>query len=382
MRVLIGMPDRDSLGGPAACEPPFVEGLRRQGVEVEEETYVYGDRLTRTRHAERVRRVLGTAGRLRRRLRGGHIDLVHLNTSFDARALLRDAATVGLLGRTRAKIFLKFHGSDADLFKTKDALLRPLVKYLLRRADGVGVLSTEEKKNFAAAGVPGVKLFVVKNVVERADLGPRVASRGDVKEDAASASQALAARLGIRVGVPVILFIARLIPAKGLLDVIRACAILRQRGHEFAVACVGDGPARAEAEGEAARLALGEHVRFCGYVPERETAEFYRGSTMLVFPTYHYEGFPMVIFYSLAAGLPVVTTRIRAAADYLAEPDNCLWVEPRSPDALAERMTFLLERPEARESMGENNRRLAARFGAETVAREYAGVYREIIKGR
>ena len=43
----------------------------------------------------------------------------------------------------------------------------------------------------------------------------------------------------------------------------------------------------------------------------------------------------MVIFNAAAAGLPIITTRIRAAADYLKEPDNCLWVEPRSPDLLA-----------------------------------------------
>ena len=52
MRVLLGMPDRKSLGGPVACEPPFVEGLRRAGVEVAEETYVYGESLSGTAHAQ------------------------------------------------------------------------------------------------------------------------------------------------------------------------------------------------------------------------------------------------------------------------------------------------------------------------------------------
>ena len=97
--------------------------------------------------------------------------------------------------------------------------------------------------------------------------------------------------------------------------------------------CLGDGEAREAAEAQAARLKLNDRVRFFGYVPETQTPEFYAGSTMLLFPTYHYEGFPMVIFKSIAAGLPVITTRIRAAADYLNEPDNCLWVAPQSADA-------------------------------------------------
>ena len=80
------MPDPDSLGGPAACEPPFVAELRKQRVAVEEETYVYGDKLSRTSLNRRVRRVLEAAFRLRRRLKSGSFDLLHLNTSFEARS--------------------------------------------------------------------------------------------------------------------------------------------------------------------------------------------------------------------------------------------------------------------------------------------------------
>jgi glycosyltransferase involved in cell wall biosynthesis len=399
LRVLIGMPDAESLGGPAACEPPFVAELRRQGVDVEEETYVYGDRPGGTPAAERVRRVVGASRRLRARLGAGGFDLLHLNTSFDTKALVRDLFTVTLLPRRAAKIFLKFHGSDAALLNTTNPLLRRAGRALLARADAVGVLSTEERDNFAAAGVPREKLFVVKNVVERADLTPREVGQGGVADDEAGVAsgpggfmpeadggegegagrvQTLNARLGVAEGVPVLLFIARLIPAKGLLDVIRACALLRERGQEFALACVGDGPARAEAEREAERLGLGGRVRFCGLVPERETAEFYRASTMLVFPTYHYEGFPMVVFYSLLAGLPVVTTRIRAAADYLTEPDNCHWVEPRDPSMLAEKIGLLLENTDARARMRSNNLRLAREFAAPAVTGEYVEVYRRV----
>ena len=359
------MPDRESLGGPAACEPPFVEGLRRLGVRVEEETYVYGDKLTATSSARRIRRVVATARRFRRRLKE-NFDLVHLNTSFDTKATLRDALVISVLGRSRTKIFLKFHGSDADLLRTTNPLLRLAGRALLQRADGIGVLSSEEKANFVGAGVDESKVFVVKNVVER-----EFPAQGGT----------LAARYGYEEGRPVLLFIARFIPAKGLLDVIRACRTLRERGHKFVLLCVGDGPARAEAESEVVKLNLSEYVRFCGFVPEAETGKFYAGSTMLVFPTYHYEGFPMVVFYALAAGMPVITTRIRAAADYLREPDNGLWVEPRNPEMLAEKIIHLVNHPETRKLMCESNRRLADRFRAAVVAEEYLDVYRRLVAG-
>ncbi len=365
MRVLMGMPDRNSLGGPAACEPPFVAELRALGAEVAEETYVYGERLGRTTLGQRVARVLRTARLLRRRLRQEQFDIVHLNTSFDKMALLRDAATVRLLPHARAKIFLKFHGSDAALFATNNQALRALVRFVLGRADGIGLLSSEERENFARAGVERRKLFVVKNAVAGADADPRAGAN-------------LRARLGANAETPLLLFIARFIPAKGLADVIRACAILRDEGRAFELLCLGDGEARAAWEAEAARLGLRERVRFFGYVPEAETQEFYAGSTMLLFPTYHYEGFPMVIFKSIAAGLPVVTTRIRAAADYLREPQNCLWVEPKNPQMLAEKIARLLDQPDERAAMRRNNLELARRFTAASVAPEYLEIYNRL----
>jgi glycosyltransferase involved in cell wall biosynthesis len=364
MRLLIGMPDPGSLGGPATCEPPFVAELRKQSVEVEEEAYVYGEKLSRTSLSRRVKRVLASAYRLRRKLRSGSFDLLHLNTAFDPRALLRDVVTLAVLGRQRTRIFIKFHGSDADLFLTSRPLLKMLVHSLLSRADGIGVLSTEEKQNFTGAGWDEKKIFVVKNVVERT-FPARTASFNSQNR--------------LPEGLPTLLFIARFIPAKGLLDVIRACAVLRDQGMRFALLCVGDGPARAAAEAETEKLNLVEHTRFLGLLPEDQTAEFYTNSTMLVFPTYHFEGFPMAVFYAVAAGIPIITTRIRGAADYLVEPSNCLWVEPRNPAMLAEKIAFLLNSSAARSAMGEANRRLARQFSAEVVTREYLQAYQSVI---
>ncbi len=360
------MPDPDSLGGPAACEPPFVAELRKQGTTVDEEIYVYGDKLSRTSSAHRVKRVLAAAFRLKRKLRRGNYDLLHLNSSFDGRALLRDVVTLAIIGR-RTKVFIKFHGSDGDLLKTQHPMMKRFVGRLLTRVEGIGLLSSEEKQNFVSAGWPAHKLFVVKNVVERSFP---------------ARDETFNLRNGVSDQTPTLLFIGRLIPAKGLLDVIAACGILRGRGIPFVLFCVGDGPVRADAEAEVKALALTERVRFIGFVPEEATAEFYANCSLLVFPTYHYEGFPMTVFYAAAAGRPIITTRIRGAADYLKEPDNCLWVEPRNPAMLAEKIGLLLDNPPGRLRMGKANRQLAMEFSAELVAREYVNAYQQVIDPR
>jgi glycosyltransferase involved in cell wall biosynthesis len=365
MRVLMGMPDKNSLGGPAACEPPFVEALKQIGIEVDEEVYVYGDKLTRTSASHRISRVLRAARNLRRRVRATHYDVVHLNTAFDTKAFLRDCVSILFLRPSGSKIFLKLHGSDARLLKTRNPVWSVLYKTIWQRVDGIGVLSSEEKENFVRAGINERKVFVVKNAVRR---------------DLFHSNLNFAQRIKVSESTPVLLFIARFVPTKGLLDVIRACRIVLDKGHTFALLCVGNGPERRRAEDEAARLNLRSQVKFFGYVKEEIAAEFYAGSTMLLFPTYHEEGFPMVVFNSLAAGLPIITTRIRAAADYLREPDNCLWVEPRNPSMLAEKIIYLLLRPDAREKMAQCNAKLAAQFTPDIIAREYAAIYETLIE--
>ena len=365
VRLLVGMTDKGSVGGPAACEPPFVAGLRALGVEVEEEIYAYGDRFSGPSLPKRVSRVLQTARKFRKRLDAERFDVVHLNTSFDTKALLRDVTVIQLLRSAGAKIFLKFHGSDARLLRTRNRALHLLEHRLLKQVDGIGLLSSEEKSYFICAGADERKTFVVKNLVER----------NEEKRTAQFVEE-----INVAPDVPLLLFIARFIPAKGLLDVIRTCSILRERGLKFMLLCVGDGMLRATAEKLVAALELQSHVHFTGYISEEEAKKFYANSTALLFPTYHFEGFPMVIFNAVAAGLPIITTRIRAAADYLHEPDNCLWVEPKNPEMLAAKVVSLLNNSRMREMISSNNRKLAQKFTAREVVPEYLEIYERLIK--
>lgn len=362
MRILLGMPEQGSQGGPAACEPPFVAELQRLGHEVVEEIYAFAQ--ARSSTLRRITRVRKTARTFRELVRSGSFDIVHINTSFDTKALLRDAVVLSCLPSSGPKIFLKFHGSDARLLNTSNPLFRSFGRYLLSRADGIGVLSSEERDNFLDAGVAAKKVFVIKNVVETKAARPDSHFR---------------AKLKLPDQAPLLLFIGRFIEAKGLADVIQACSLLRDRNQDFMLLCVGDGPARAHAESEVNRLGLSSKVRFFGYVSEEKATEFYANSSMLVFPTYHYEGSPMVIFNAAAVGLPIITTRIRAAADYLAEPENCLWVKPRSPGQLAEAIHTLVIGEDERQKMSENNKLLAERFSAAIVTREYLESYRRVL---
>ncbi len=90
----------------------------------------------------------------------------------------------------------------------------------------------------------------------------------------------------------------------------------------------------------------------------------------------------MSIFQAVASGMPIVTTRIRAAADYLEDPKHCLFVPPRDPSALAQALDRLIQSSELRDGMSRRNRELARRFDRRHVAGEFGAIYSQLTGSR
>ena len=133
MKILFGMPAKDSWGGPASSEPPFVEALRKLNPNVTEAVYVFGDKEKPTPFFQRIRRVVQTAFHFRRILKKQNFDIVHLNTAFDLKTILRDSFSLFVMNPRRAKVFMKLHGSEAQDFRETNFFVRFLIKYISRK---------------------------------------------------------------------------------------------------------------------------------------------------------------------------------------------------------------------------------------------------------
>lgn len=362
MKILIGMPAKDSWGGPASSEPPFADALRKLGAEVTEETYVYGDKEKPTPFFERIRRVIKTALIFRKILQKEDFDVIHLNTAFDLKTLLRDTISLRLMKPRRAKVFLKIHGSEAKYLESKNFVVNWLRNDLKKHVDGFGIHTAEEKSNFVKADFDERKLFFVKNAVTIGENLPADFVRAQKEQD--SNFQ--------------LLFVARFIPAKGLIETIRACAILKEKGFPFVLNCIGDGEIRAGAEEESRRLNLTENIKFTGYISESEVTDYFYNSDIFVFPTRHAEGFPNVLFKAVAVGLPIVTTRVRAANDYLGEPENCLFCT-QNPEDIAKKIIKLIADKNLREAMSRNNLEFGKTLLPSAIAQEFLGIYENIL---
>lgn len=357
------MPSKDSWGGPIASEPPFAEALRQAGVDVREEVYVYGDKEKPTPFFERINRVLKTALRFRRILKKESFDLIHLNTALDLKTLLRDTVSIFLMKPRNAKIFLKIHGSESRYLDSGNLAIKFLRNYLNKKAHGIGVHTREEKQNFLRGGFLKDNFYFVKNAVTIAENLPNAFER--IQKEKNQKFE--------------LLFVSRFIRAKGLIETIRACAILRDQGYNFVLNCLGDGEMREAAEREVARLDLRNQVNFTGYIPESKVTEYFFKSDIFVFPTSHAEGFPNVLFKAVAVGLPVVTTKVRASADYLSEPENCLY-STQEPENIAKKIIELIENKILRETMSGNNIAFGKTLLPENIAREFIEIYTRILE--
>jgi glycosyltransferase involved in cell wall biosynthesis len=355
IHIEVGMIVPGRAGGIYVTEKAMVDELRKQpGVTVG--VFEFGSRAEHETAWERI------TGRARdfiafdRIARSKRPDVVYINSSYNKRALLRDIG-YALISRIRhVNLVVKFHGSDIPLVTQKPFFWAFLTNLIFRWSAKIVLLSTEEVREWEAAGYPAGKLQLLKN-----GLSLDRFYRDPVP----------------RLNPPGILFIARFIVEKGLLDLLRAARIVLDSGRAFKLYCVGDGPVRQEAEALAAELHLGDCVEFTGQISEEEATRYYLGSTILVLPTYFQEGLPMTLLQGAAAGLPIITTKIRAAADYFAEPANCFWVEPRNPALLAQRICTLLNAPDIQRTMSENNMRLVRAFSVEAVAADYLQLFKE-----
>lgn len=157
--------------------------------------------------------------------------------------------------------------------------------------------------------------------------------------------------------VPLLLSVGRLVPKKGMADLISACQLLRERGVRFNCAIVGEGPLRDELDRRIAALQLGDRVRLLGAMAHDSLIELYGRAALFTLACHVTEdgdrdGIPNVLVEAMASRLPVVSTRVSGIPELVEDGHNGVLVEPRAPVALADALQRLLEDPQARARLG------------------------------
>jgi len=179
--------------------------------------------------------------------------------------------------------------------------------------------------------------------------------------------------------------IGRLVPRKGVDNVIRALAVLAERGRRDVELMVVGGAARVDEDPEATRLAqlaqqLGVRgqVVFAGQLPRADMPAMIR-SCRAVICTPWYEPFGIVPLEAMACGVPVIASSVGGLVDTVVDGGTGLHVPPKDEHALADAIGLLLDEPELASSFGAAGaERAAARYCWERIAADTEKAYRQV----
>jgi glycosyltransferase involved in cell wall biosynthesis len=272
---------------------------------------------------------------VRRLLRTHRYDAVHFFFSLPTGALLP------FLNLKETQVIVSLRGSDVPGYdpynltmQRAHRLLLPLTRWIWRRADRV-VAVCESLGKLTSQTCPGLSYAVVPNGVDLQLFHPGEA--GHTRET----------------GRVRCLAVARLVERKGLGELIRALAQL-ERGR-FELEIVGDGPDDGILRELAARMGVGQEVRFLGSLDRSAVAQRYREADLFTLPS-SAEAFGNVFAEALASGLPVVGSTVGGIPELIEHGINGLLVPPGDPAALAKAIRYLADDPELRQQMSQRNR--------------------------
>jgi glycosyltransferase involved in cell wall biosynthesis len=222
--------------------------------------------------------------------------------------------------------------------------------------------------NYAALrddlGLPADKLVVIPNAVELENFA------GTDSDD----RRAVRERFGIPADAPVLGALARHDDPKGLTYLIQAMPAVLARQPSARLLLVGDGPLRANLEAEARSLGVAERVHFAGY--QRDVASMLGAMDLVVLPSVR-EGLPLSLLEAMAAGRPVVATRVGGMPEVVVDGMTGRLVPPADPAALAEAIGAILDSPRCAEQMGEAGRARAQDFSDAAMLDRLSAVYRD-----
>lgn len=252
----------------------------------------------------------------------------------------------------------------------RNPILKRVAIRLERRLAGLSamvvVVSEADRVKALALGiVPEKRLILIRNGVD--PLPPSAAFDPAVKRR----------ELGFGPG-PVIVAVSRLHRQKGLVDLIRAAALVQALQPEVQFAVVGGGPLREALEKEARRWGLGAAFRVLGERPDAR--EILAAGDIFVLPSL-WEGLPYVLVEAADLGKPIVATAIDGVTEVIQDGRTGLLVRPADPESLAEALgRLLLDKGLAARLGREARNAIPPGFRLDRMVRQHEALYHRLLR--
>jgi glycosyltransferase involved in cell wall biosynthesis len=279
--------------------------------------------------------------------------IVHINTAFEPRSLVRDFALAKFAGKRG--VVLHVHGGRFVMEDFPNPMLGAVARKLLGTATRVIVLGDAEAArilNFA----PGTKISVIPNAV--------------VLKDFPQADRAW--------GRKNIVYLGRLQEAKGLSEMVEACRLLTVQGFKFKFVCFGTGPDETEFIRRMTAV-LGDDFHYGGVISGPAKVQALNSADIFLMPS-RFEGLPLALLEAMAAGCVPIVSNKGSIPSVVEDGRNGFLVDPGDITQIVGKLKFLLSEGEPGWNEYRRNARetIQARFDIGIYSQKLKDLYAEI----
>jgi glycosyltransferase involved in cell wall biosynthesis len=245
---------------------------------------------------------------------------------------------------------------------------RRLQKLVCRLADCVLVNAEAIRQNLLEQGYDPSKIVVIRNGITLSKFAGRTRS-ADLRRE-----------LGLPLPARLVAVFSRLNRFKGVEYFLDAAAVLAGKVPDVCFLVVGDGGSKKELEEYACQLGLGQRIVFTGF--RGDVPDLLSEVAISVLPSLS-EGTSNTLLESMAAGVPVIATRVGGNPEVIEDGVTGLLVPPRDSAALASAMDRLLEDESLALVLGQAGlRRVSELFSLEGSVHETEHLYQRLVDAK
>lgn len=197
--------------------------------------------------------------------------------------------------------------------------------------------------------------------------------------------------LNIPPDIKMILFVGRIEPLKGIDTLIKAMALMREKGvmdkHKICLSVIGGDASISEdvLSHEMTRLyelrqdlGLENNISFLGKRSQDSLPYYYSAANVVTMPS-EYESFGMVALEAMACGTPVVASQVGGLAYLIQDGETGFHIPNQDPVALSDRLTWLVDDEDLHTCMGREAAAYARNYSWSKITDQIMEVYKEVV---
>jgi phosphatidylinositol alpha-1,6-mannosyltransferase len=264
------------------------------------------------------------------------------------------------------------HGGD--IFSLQGRTLRPFKKLALRGSDAVTVNSSATARSVSDLVGSQVSPHLIPMGTDVGDPDPEIVSR--IREKYRTENG------------PLLVFVGRLVPEKGVFDVLEALRMIQCDLPGATALIVGEGPSRETLKEFTDSSDLTGTVFFPGWIKPSEIVSYMAAGDFVLGPSKEspngwIEAFGLTMVEAMASGTPLIATRSGGIPDLVTDGETGILVDPGNTAAITAAVKELVQNPDVAARIGVAAReRARSRYSRETSAVGFSDLFERVIRDK